>query len=145
MFGRRVKQPNPPADEYVISDSTLHALNRGVGELRFQGELMGHLASIVGEIRFPSAAPWPWYLVIWTDGTRENSFEDYGPGWYTIRELDAGYLDFHEPSTRRETVFLGHRFQRTTPGSDRRYDFAWLPIDEAAQKWLELGLVDSDI
>ena len=144
MFGRRVNQSTPPTGEYEISDSTLRALDHGVGELRFEGELMGHLASIVGEIRFPSRAPWPWYLVIWVDGTREDSFEDYGPGWYTVRELDAGYLDFQEPSTRWEKVFLGSRYYRTTSGADRRYDFARLPVDEAAQKWIELGLADSD-
>ena len=144
MFGRRVKQPGEPADGYVISGATLRALDHGIGELWFEGELKGHLASVVGEIRFPFREPWPWFLVIWVDGKRENPFEDYGPLWYTVRELDAGYLDFHEPSVGREKVFFGHTFHSETNGPDRRYDFVRLSSDDAARVWDELGLTDSE-
>jgi hypothetical protein len=144
MFGRGVKQPQEPADDYVISDATLSALDHGIGELWFEGVLKGHLASVVGEIRFPFKGPWPWFLVIWFDGTREQPFEDYGPGWYAVRELDAGYLDFHEPSVGREKVIFGRTFYSKTTGPDRRYDFVRLAPDEAARKWDELSLSDSD-
>jgi hypothetical protein len=29
-------------------------------------------------------------------------------------------------------------------GAPRRYESAWMPADEAAEKWVELGLLDTD-
>jgi hypothetical protein len=144
MFSRRSRGSHQIADDYVLSDSTLRALDHGLGELRVDGELKGFLASTVREMRFPARQPWPWFLVVWLDGSRELPIEDYGPKWYTVRELDAGHLDYHEPSTGWEKVIFGHRYYSKKRGPDRVYDFAWLPADEASQKWQELGLVDSD-
>ncbi len=58
---------------------------------------------------------WPWFVVVWVDGPKERSFEDYGPKWYTVRELDAGYLD-HYGQDGREQIF----------------EFAWLPPDQGS-------------
>ena len=131
-------------DRYELPDPTLRAYDRGVGELRVDGELRGYLASVVGEIRFPGRSPWPWFVLVWLDGTKEQSFEDYGPGWYTVRELDAGYLDHARSTTEERRGWFGFTTSRTTYGAQRRYDFVWLPADEAAAKWVELGLADSD-
>ena len=144
MFGRKRGDSTIVADDYVLSDSTLRSLDHGLGELRVEGELRGHLASIVGEMRFPSRQPWPWFLVIWLDGSKEQSFEDYGPKWYAVRELVEGHLEFYEPSVGRERVFFGRSFGSKRRGPDLTYDFAWLPSAEATRKWNELGLRDSD-
>ncbi len=81
---------------YELPDPELRAYDHGIGTLSIGGELMGHLASVVGRISLPSRGLWPWFLIVWLDGTRENPF------------------------------------------------FAWLPEDDAARMWAELGLVDSD-
>lgn len=135
------------ADEdriYELPDPELRAYDHGVGTLSVNGELKGHLASVLGEMKFPSRQPWPWFVIVWADGTKEHPFEDYGPGWHTVRELDAGHLDYFGPSVPGQTRFLWMTFHHSHSGPPCAYDFAWLPADEAAEKWAELGLVDSD-
>lgn len=129
---------------YVLRDPELRSYDRGVGTLRLGGELEGYLASIVGKMSFPSARVWPWFVVVWIDGTKELPFEDYGPGWWTVRELDAGYLQHYGRSVKREHRFFGKRFASSVLGPPRRFEFEWLPSAEAAVKWQELGLADTD-
>ena len=129
---------------YSPLDPTLQAFDRGLGTLSVDGELEAHLACVVGKIAFPGKAPWPWFVVAWLDGKKERSFEDYGPGWWTVRQLDAGRLEHFGPSSRLETRFLGIPITSTQRGAARTFDFAWLPPVEAAQMWRELGLEDSD-
>lgn len=143
MPGKRRARWQQPTD-YMLPDPQLRAYDHGLGTLRVDGELMGYLASVVGEMRFPSRQPWPWFVIVWTDGFKERSFEDYGSWWLTVRELDAGYLDHYGPSVRQESRFLGIRSVSEKRGSPCRFEFERLPADEAAQKWIELGLVDSD-
>lgn len=143
MFRRGGIEPDGAADDFVLTGRLLRELDHGVGELRVDGVLKGHLASVVGEMRFPARQPWLWFVVIWLDGSREQSFEDYGPKWYTVRGLDTGHFDYHEPSVGWEKTILGHRYYSTTRGPECSYEFAWLPMDRAAQMWQELGLVDS--
>jgi hypothetical protein len=129
---------------YELPDPTLRAYDRGVGTLKVAGEVRGYLASVVGQVTLPRQDPWPWFVVVWLDGTKERAFEDYGPGWWTVRELEAGYFDHHEQGTteKRRGWFL--TAINDQPGPLCRYDFAWLPADEAAAKWTELDLRDSD-
>ena len=130
--------------DYVLPDPLMRAYDHGIGALTVDGELRGYLASVVLEMRFPSRQPWPWFVVVWTDGTKEPSFEDYGSWWPTVRELDAGFLNHHGPSVTKNYRFLWFRGVSGTPGPACRFEFAWLPAEEAAQKWTELELVDSD-
>ena len=129
---------------YKPADPLLRAFDHGVGTLSLDGELVGHLASVVLEMRFPTRQPWPWFVVVWLDGSKENSFEDYGPSWYTVRELDAGRLEFHGPSTSVDDRILGMRLRSSMPGPPKTFEFKWLPSDVAARRWDELGLVDAD-
>jgi len=131
------------AHVYKLPDAELSAYDHGLGTLRVDGELKGYLASVVGKIVFPSRSPWPWFVIMWADGLKEPSFEDYGPSWWTVRELDAGYLDLFAQGVAGEKRFLG-KFWAAKRGAAHRFDFAWLPAEEAAKKWQELGLVDAD-
>lgn len=132
-------------ERYELPDPTLRAYDRGVGTLSVGGEVRGYLASVVGEIKFPGRAPWPWFVVVWLDGTKERSFEDYGPDWCTVSELDGGFFDHYEQGTRKERRgWFGRRIKYTEQGEPLRYEFAWLLPDEAAGKWDELGLTDND-
>ena len=128
--------------DYSPADPQLSAFDHGLGTLRVDGELRAHLASYLGG-ELPRD-PRPWFVVLWNDGTKEKSFDDHGPSWRTVRELDAGYLNHHEQGTTTETRFLGFRTVTSTRGAPCRYEFEWLPADEAAKKWAQLGLVDSD-
>ncbi len=56
-----------------------------------------------------------------SDGRRELPFEDYGPKWYALREIDAGYLDYHLPITRRSSASLAPRVCEQTTGAPRRF------------------------
>ncbi len=93
---------------------------------------------------FPPGRVWPWFVIVWADGTKESSFEDYGPLWLTVRELDAGYLQHYGPSKITEKRFLGMRGLSVTPGAPSRFEFEWLPRAEAEAQWRRLGLVDAD-
>lgn len=129
---------------YEPADPLLRAFDHGVGTLSLDGEVVGHLASVVGKMRFPTRQPWPWFVVVWLDGSKEDSFEDYGPSWYTVRELDAGRFEFHGPSAFSDHRFFGIRVRSSKPGPPTTFEFTWLPSDVAAQRWHELGLVDDD-
>jgi len=145
MSRRRRDRSLPENAEYILPDPQLRAYDHGVGTLKVDGVLKGHLASVVGEIRFPWRSPWPWFVIVWTDGSKENAFEDYGPLWYTVRELDSGMLDYYGPSVRFERRGLfGRRIRYSKLGPPCVFEFAWLPSDEAAAVWQELGLVDAD-
>lgn len=136
---RRTEQP-----VYELPDPTLRAYDHGLGTLSVDGDVEGYLACILGGIAFPEKGPWLWFVVVWGDRTKENPFEDHGPEWRTVRQLDAGRLAYHGPSSKRESRFLGFRVESSQPGPPRDFEFAWLPPAEAQQKWLELALADSD-
>jgi hypothetical protein len=131
-------------DSYSLPDPELRAYDHGLGTLSVDGELRGHLACVVSRMTFPSKGPWPWFRVIWLDGRREPRFEDYGPGWWTVRELDAGKLEYSGPSVDKERRILGFPFRYSVSGDPCVFDLAWLDREEAAAKWDELGLTDGD-
>jgi hypothetical protein len=150
MAGRRSRtsgtsQKQRKASAYTLLDPKLRAYDHGVGTLRMDGELKGYLASIVGEMRsIGPGEPWPWFVVVWADGTKESPFEDHGPKWLTVRELDAGWFEHYGQGARKTRRFFGKLFVTTTRGLTCRFDFDWLPVDEAADRWKELKLVDAD-
>lgn len=116
---------SPP--DYDLPDPDLAAYDHGLGELRLNGELKGYLASVRLEMSFPARQWWPWFVIVWTDRGKDRAFEDYGPKWLTVRELDAGYFE-HYPES----------------GGAEVYEFSWLTPDEAGVKWPELGLTEDD-
>lgn len=130
--------------DYVLADPQLRAYHHGLGTLSVDGAVEGYLASTVGEMLFPRGEQWALFVVVWLDGTKERSFEDYGPWWLTVRELDAGYLQHYGPSLRSQHRILWKRVESSVLGEARRFDFAWLPADEASRMWRELGIADTD-
>lgn len=123
---------------------SLERYDHGIGALTVDGELKGHLASVVGTTTFPSRAPWPWFVVVWLDGSKEHAFEDYGPEWFTVRELETGRFEHYGPSVPNERRFLWWRVRGTIHGPPMTFEFKRLPAAEARKKWDELGLVDED-
>ncbi|WP_374928392.1 hypothetical protein [Kytococcus sedentarius] len=125
-----------PLPEYTPQDPTLAVYDHAIAEMWREGELKAHLACQVGNLW--TGEPWPWFLVIWASGQREMSFEDYGPHWTTVRELDAGFIEFqHGPSV----VEHGRWLTRIDHGEwGARYELTWLDPLESAMRWKELGL-----
>lgn len=124
-FQRWFGDDEPP--DYDLPDPDLAAYDHGLGELRLNGEPKGYLASVRLEMSFPARQWWPWFVIVWTDRGKDRAFEDYGPKWLTVRELDAGYFE-HYPES----------------GGAEVYEFSWLTPDEAGVKWSELGLTEDD-
>jgi len=131
-------------DSYSLPDPELRAYDHGLGTLSVDGELRGYLACVVSRMIFPSKGPWPWFRVIWLDGRMEPRFEDCRPDWWTVRELDAGKLEYNGPSIDKERRILGVPFRYSVSGDPCAFDFAWLDREEAAAKWDEIGLTDGD-
>ena len=113
--------------DYDLPDPDLSAYDHGLGELRLNGELEGHLASVRLKMSFPARQWWPWFVIVWADGRKDRAFEDYGPKWLTVRELEAGYFEYYPEN-----------------GGHRMYEFSWLMPDEAGTKWAELRLTEDD-
>ena len=127
---------------YEPADPSLRSYHRAVWTLSSDGELRGHVACVVSEMMWPPRAPWLWFLVVWIDGRREFPFEDYGSGWYALREIDAGFLDYHLPSVTVEQRFLWRRIPAARHGAPRKFEVEKLPPEVAARRWDELGLAD---
>lgn len=134
----------PQVEAHALPDPELRAYDHAVGTLSLDGELRGYVACVVRRMTFPSRGPWPWLLIMWLDGSREPPFEDYGPDWPTVRELDAGTLEHHGPSTPRERRILGTSLRYSVTGESCTFDVAWLGPDDSARTWAELGITDDD-
>ena len=67
-----------------------------------------------------------WFIVVWNDGERESSFEDY-PAWLTVNELKAGQLVWNG----------GHKPHGV-------YDARWVPSDRREQVLQELDVSAED-
>ena len=129
---------------YEPADPSLRSYHRAVWALSVDGEPYGHVACVVLEMTWPRRTPWLWFLVVWSDGRRELPFEDYGPEWYALREIDAGFLDYHLPSTSAEQRLLWRRVSANKHGAPRRFALEKLSGEVAARRWDELALKDED-
>lgn len=117
-----VKPPHP--------DGSLEPFRDGVGVLRQDGAVVGHVATTLSEFWSPFSPLrrqwWVWLIVVWADGKRERSTEDYSP-WTYVAEMKAG---------RFEWTGGGHR--------DGVFDFEWLSPDEAHRVRAELNVTPDD-
>ncbi|GAA1960261.1 hypothetical protein GCM10009798_19820 [Nocardioides panacihumi] len=106
--------------------------DRGCLVLRRDGQVMGHVATSLGHFRSLAnplrKQPWVWLVVVWSDGRRERSVEDYPP-WTYVREMHAGKF-----------VWLG----APDVGRDGEYDVEFLPEAERDRMWAELGITATD-
>ncbi len=113
-----------------VPDPAIERFADGMGVLSVGGQPVGHVATHVSEFWSPSRAFrrqwWVWYIVVWSDGTRERSEEDYPP-WTAVTEMRSGHLDIMSPNPRAG-----------------RYDFVWLEPEEAASERARLGITADD-
>jgi hypothetical protein len=113
-------------------DPVIDRFRDGMAVLRRGGEVCGHVATSVGFFSTPwrprSRQPWVWFIVVWSDGTRERPFEDYPP-WTWVSEMTAGIFEWdgHAGDPRSGT-----------------YDVEWLSEDDTASAWEERSISPQD-
>ena len=88
-------------------DPTLDPFRGGVAVLKVDGHVAGHVATTVSTFWSPLSFSrqrqwWVWYIVVWSDGHREPSAEDYPP-WGVVREIQSGTFSWDEDDARRGT------------------------------------------
>ena len=109
----------------------LEPFRDGVGELSREGEVLGHLASVVTWFWSPFSPhrrqAWVWLVAVWADRTREGSIEDYPP-WSYVLEMTQGFIECDEWSIERRG----------------RYEFRWLRTDRAAELRAALAIEPRD-
>lgn len=109
-------------DELVLRapepDASLDPFREGVAVLTREGKVEGHVASTVGTFWSPSRPfirQWSvWFIVVWSDGERERSFEDYPPDWLTVNDLKAGRFVWDDDDSH------GGEYEAQWVTSDRR-------------------------
>ncbi len=113
-----------------LPDDSLTPFDGGVGVLSRDGQTVGHVATILGTFWSPSSPFrmqwWVWHIVVWSDGVREPSTEDYPP-FMTVNEMKSGYMDILSRD----------------PSRGGRYDFMSLPKSEQSAVLATLG-IDAD-
>ncbi|MDR4532806.1 hypothetical protein [Glutamicibacter sp. PS] len=90
-------------------DPRLDVSRDAVWELSLDGRARGWLTTSVGIMRtFPflnEKQEQMWSQVHWLDGDDGYLEEDYGPEWYAVEELLAGYFLTSEPGSFEDTKF----------------------------------------
>jgi len=110
----------------------LTRFNSGLAELHLSGTVVGHVATEVSTFRTPCRPfrrqPWVWLVVVWQDGTKERSVEDYPP-WSYVEELSTGRFEWINGSDQsRHGTYEAH----------------WLGAAEASEARERLGITLSD-
>ncbi|MCB2176607.1 MAG: hypothetical protein KQH57_12410 [Actinomycetales bacterium] len=110
----------------------MEPFKRGLAALKRNGKTVGHVATSLGHFRTPFAPrtpqPWVWLVVVWDDGVKEPSVEDYPP-WTYVAEMRAGYLDWQHGRG---------------DGRRGRYEIEWVAADLAAAERERLGIRTED-
>ena len=111
-------------------DERLAPFDRGCLVLRRDGRIAGHVVTTLGTFWSPgrplTVQQWVWLVVVWADGQKERAEEDYPP-WTYVREIWDGVFVWPGPAPR---------------GGE--YTAEWLPDDERAATWDELGVTLDD-
>ncbi len=116
----------------LAADHGLQQFDRGIAVLLREGQVVGHVATVVDYFRTTLEAevrePWVWLLVRWDDGTTDPVTEDYAP-WRYVTEMQRDRLTWDGPDAGRPGV----------------YELVWAAdAAEAAAEWERLGISRDD-
>lgn len=107
------------------SDSDLAPFVDGLAVLKYNGKVVGHIATTVSKFWSPfsplSLHWWVWSVIVWKDGTKERAIEDYEP-WSYVKEMKGGKLSWN----------------------GMVFDIEWLPKNKAKQQYIKLGIKSVD-
>lgn len=131
MCALRFGEPLMGAGAHRTVEPRLKPFDRGAVVLRDGIELVGHVVSVVSSFWSPlrplRKQSCVWFTVIWADGQRENPFDDYPPGWFTVEEIESGRFIWSQGTHQGE------------------YKAEILGPEAAAATWDELGVTPSDL
>lgn len=129
MWFRRMSRREPRSEPDFGPE--LERFHNGLAVLLRDGEAVGHVASSLGYFTNRGGRqPWIWLVVVWSDGTKEDSVEDYAP-WSYVAEMRAGYFDWPDGSG----MMTGRKH-----GHVGRYEIEWVPRDRALAERERLGV-----
>jgi hypothetical protein len=118
------KRPEP--------DPTLDPFDDGLAVLYRDGAVAGHIATSLGTFWSPfqpfSRHWWVWAVVVWNDGTKERSEEDYAP-WTFVADMTSGTYEWAGPTDDPRTGI---------------YSIEWVPEEEARHVRDQLGIRRED-
>jgi hypothetical protein len=81
-------------------DPRLEAFDRSCFVLRRDGEVAGHVATTLSTFWSPgrplTVQQWVWFVVVWADGQKQRSVEDYAP-WTHVRDVWEGRFVWPDP------------------------------------------------
>ncbi|MFI8632969.1 hypothetical protein ACIGEP_10270 [Microbacterium sp. NPDC077663] len=107
------------------ADPSLDRFDDGAGVLALEGRDVGFVFTAkqwFWSLSWPLRRQWwIWYIVVWNDGERERSTEDYPP-FIAVEEMKGGHLTVDSEDDSRSG----------------RYDLRWLHprgADEARTRW----------
>jgi len=104
----------------------------GLAVLLRDGRPAGHVATSLGHLTTPLAPrtprPWVWLVVVWADGTKEPSVEDYPP-WSYVADMRGGFLDWEDGRNRERWG---------------RYEIRWVTRELALAQRERLGVQPRD-
>jgi hypothetical protein len=139
LFSWRWSVPDTPAGDMracsVLKppkpDPALNPFRGGVAVLTRDGEVAGHVATNVKTFWAPFSFSlrrqwWVWYVVVWANGDRERSEEDYPP-WSVVAEMQSGTFTWDA-----DDVHHGH------------YAVGWLTNSERDAALVDLGIERDD-
>lgn len=91
------------AAEAPAVERDMEQFHDGLAVLLRDGRPAGHVATSLGHFTTPFAPrtpkSWVWLVVVWADGTKEPSVEDYPP-WSDVADMREGFLDWQDGRNR---------------------------------------------
>jgi hypothetical protein len=112
-------------------DPALEPFDGGVAVLKRNGEVAGHVATSLSTFWSPSRPfslqHWVWYIVVWINGDREPSDEDYPPEWPMVKPMQHGVFEWERGDAH-----------------DGEYTVEWLPADERQAALTSLNIEAED-
>lgn len=116
------------AAEAPAVEPEMERFDDGLAVLLRDGRPAGHAATSLGHFTTPFAPrtprPWVWLVVVWADGTKEPSVEDYPP-WSYVAEMRDGFLDWQDGRNRERWG---------------RYEIRWVARELALAERERLGI-----
>jgi hypothetical protein len=113
-----IKQPITSPDILMFDD--------GLAVMIRDGKQVGHIATSLSKFWSPfrplSLQWWVWFIIVWEDGTKERSVEEYEP-WCYVNEMRDGKITWEDDVT---------------------YSLEWVPKDKVQSLYKKLNIKSED-
>lgn len=114
-----------------LQDPGLDPFREAVWQLSLGGQTRGWVTTSLMPMRsFPffwDKQEQMWTQVHWADGRHEYGEEDYGPEWYSVKELRGGHFSTWDPSVNEDVDF------EATLVTGAEQDHLWTQLDHGLE------------